>query len=95
MENANGLLSRRQAAQLLGVSTRTFSRLENDGRLPARVQVSARIYGYRSTELHDFLAALPVVGPPKTVGRPPSLRVRSEQIAPSSNLTPEPVGGAR
>jgi predicted DNA-binding transcriptional regulator AlpA len=48
--------TRKETARILGISTRTLSRLEARGELP-RIQISPRIVGYRSSEIEKFLTA--------------------------------------
>ena len=48
--------TRRQAASILGISTRTLMRIEARGELP-RVQISPRVVGYRHSEIEKFLSA--------------------------------------
>jgi predicted DNA-binding transcriptional regulator AlpA len=46
---------RDEAAEILGISTRTLMRLEKAGNAPARVQLSERVIGYRDSAIRAFL----------------------------------------
>jgi len=48
--------SRQEVAEILGISTRTLSRLEVSGQMPPRVRVSDRRFGYRDSAINKFIA---------------------------------------
>lgn len=47
--------SRKQTAQILGVSLRTLSRMEIRGEAPPRIRVTERVTGYRDSAINQFL----------------------------------------
>ena len=47
--------SRKQTAQILGVSVRTLSRMELSGKAPPRIKVTERVTGYRDSAINQFL----------------------------------------
>jgi predicted DNA-binding transcriptional regulator AlpA len=49
------LLTRREAAAVLTISTRTLDRLERNGKAPRKVQISERRIGYPASEIENFL----------------------------------------
>lgn len=54
MHNENILLSRKVVAERLGVSTRTVSRLQRAGRLPA-ITITGRLVRFRQADLQALL----------------------------------------
>ena len=46
---------RDEAAEILGVSTRTLARMDKEGRGPAKTQLSERVIGYRNSAIKAFL----------------------------------------
>ena len=56
-DSADYVRSRREAAQILGVSVRTLRRMELSGKAPPRIQVTDRVVGYRDSEINRFLEA--------------------------------------
>ena len=51
------VLSRRQYAEILGVTLRTLSRYEKAGNAPPRTRLSDRRWGYRQSAVDRFLSA--------------------------------------
>ena len=51
------VVSSQKAAEILGVSIRTFRRMHNRGEAPPRVKITDRIFGYRNSEIMKFLEA--------------------------------------
>jgi predicted DNA-binding transcriptional regulator AlpA len=51
------VLSRRQYADILGVTLRTLSRYEKAGNAPPRTRLSDRRWGYRQSVVDRFLSA--------------------------------------
>ena len=51
------VLSRRQYADILGVTLRTLSRYEKAGNAPPRTRLSERRWGYRQSAVDRFLSA--------------------------------------
>ena len=51
------VLSRRQYADILGVTLRTLSRYEKAGNAPPRTRLSDRRWGYRQSAVDRFLSA--------------------------------------
>jgi predicted DNA-binding transcriptional regulator AlpA len=49
--------SRRETADILGISLRTLGRMESRRELPPRIRVSERIYGYRDSAINQFIAS--------------------------------------
>ena len=49
--------SRKQTAQILGVSVRTLSRMEMRGEAPPRIRVTERVIGYRDSAINEFLTS--------------------------------------
>jgi len=49
--------SRKETAELLRCSLRTLRRLELRGELPPRIKVSDRIFGWRDSQINEFLKA--------------------------------------
>jgi predicted DNA-binding transcriptional regulator AlpA len=47
--------TRKETAKILGVSLRTLTRMETQGKMPARIRVSDRITGYRDSTIQKFL----------------------------------------
>lgn len=47
--------TRKQVADLLSVSTRTLTRMENRGELPPRIQITDRRVGYRESDIAAFI----------------------------------------
>lgn len=56
-EIVDRVLSCRQVADRLGIHPRTLTRMEARGEAPARIQVTQKIVGYRTSELERFLAS--------------------------------------
>lgn len=52
------VLTRRTVAERLSISLRTLERLENAKRLPNRVQISKRRFGYRESDIALYLKSL-------------------------------------
>jgi predicted DNA-binding transcriptional regulator AlpA len=50
------LLTRAEVARRLAISIRTLFRLEAEGKLPPRFQVTERIVGYRTREIENYIA---------------------------------------
>jgi predicted DNA-binding transcriptional regulator AlpA len=50
------ILTRQEVAGRLRISVRTLSRLEASGKLPPRIQISDRVFGYRYSSIERFLA---------------------------------------
>ena len=59
MENGKSdlVLTRRETAQRLRISVRTLTRMERDKKLPPRIRLSDRIYGYRASVIESYLDA--------------------------------------
>jgi len=62
MENGRGetpdlVLTRRETAERLRISLRTLTRMERDRKLPPRVRLSDRIFGYRTSAIESYLDA--------------------------------------
>jgi predicted DNA-binding transcriptional regulator AlpA len=53
----NKVLSRRQTSEMLGLSLRTFARLEYAGDVPPRIKLSTRRVGYRLSEVRAWIDA--------------------------------------
>jgi predicted DNA-binding transcriptional regulator AlpA len=51
------ILTRREVAERLRISVRTLSRLEAGGKLPPRIQISDRVFGYRTSAIESYLDA--------------------------------------
>jgi predicted DNA-binding transcriptional regulator AlpA len=49
--------TRRETAQRLRISLRTLSRMERDKKMPPRIRLSDRIYGYRQSAIENYLSA--------------------------------------
>jgi predicted DNA-binding transcriptional regulator AlpA len=49
--------SRREIADLLGISVRTLTRMETRGEMPPRTRISDRRFGYRDSVIKQFLDA--------------------------------------
>ena len=49
------VLRREEAARVLGISTRTLTRLEKIGKAPPRTTISERCFGYRQSSLTEYL----------------------------------------
>ncbi len=49
--------TRQEVADLLSISTRTLSRLEDKGEMPPRIRVSDRRYGYKESDIRAFIDA--------------------------------------
>lgn len=49
--------TRKQVADLLSVSTRTLTRMENRGELPPRIRITDRRVGYRESDIAAFIAS--------------------------------------
>jgi excisionase family DNA binding protein len=49
------VLRPREAAEKLGISLSTLKRLEADGELPARTQISQRRYGWPEVAIDQFI----------------------------------------
>ena len=54
---ATRVLSKREAADRLGISTRTLDRLMSDGRGPSVIEISPRRLGFLETDLDAFIAS--------------------------------------
>jgi predicted DNA-binding transcriptional regulator AlpA len=50
------VLSKREAADRLGISTRTLDRLMSDGRGPSVIELSPRRLGFLEADLDAFIA---------------------------------------
>jgi len=46
-----------QTAEILGVSVRTLRRMQLRGDAPRRIRISDRRYGFRDSEISQFLAS--------------------------------------
>jgi predicted DNA-binding transcriptional regulator AlpA len=57
VEIPDRVLSRRQYADILGVTLRTLSRYEKAGNAPPRTRLSDRRWGYRQSAVDRFLSA--------------------------------------
>jgi predicted DNA-binding transcriptional regulator AlpA len=51
------VLSNRKTAKVLDCSLRTLRRLELRGELPPRTQITERIFGWRESQIREFLDA--------------------------------------
>jgi predicted DNA-binding transcriptional regulator AlpA len=51
------VLSRRQTSEMLGLSLRTFARLEYAGDVPPRIKLSTRRVGYRLSAVQAWIDA--------------------------------------
>lgn len=47
----------KEIQKLFGISESTYHRLRREGKLPNPIQISTRIYGYRSEDIEDWLSA--------------------------------------
>jgi predicted DNA-binding transcriptional regulator AlpA len=57
VELLDRVLSRRQTSEMLGLSLRTFARLEYAGDVPPRIKLSTRRVGYRLSEVKAWIDA--------------------------------------
>jgi predicted DNA-binding transcriptional regulator AlpA len=57
MINPDRVLSRQQISEMLGISLRTFARLEGAGDVPPRIRLSTRRVGYRLSEVMAWVDA--------------------------------------
>ena len=48
-----------ELAQQLGVSKVTLWRMEKDGKMPARIQISQKAVGWRTSEIEEWLNQRP------------------------------------
>jgi predicted DNA-binding transcriptional regulator AlpA len=55
-QDLNKVRSRREAAELLGVSVATLDRMVRSGALPPPLQISARRVGWQNCVLVDWIA---------------------------------------
>jgi predicted DNA-binding transcriptional regulator AlpA len=51
------VLTRQQISEMLGISLRTFARLEYAGEMPARIKLSERRVGYRLSAIKAWIDA--------------------------------------
>jgi predicted DNA-binding transcriptional regulator AlpA len=49
--------TRSEAAQMMRISVRTLKRMEAQGRMPPRINITERIFGYRDSALRAYLDA--------------------------------------
>ena len=49
--------TRKEVAERLRISVRTLTRMESRGKLPPRIKITDRIFGYRDSEINQFLAS--------------------------------------
>jgi predicted DNA-binding transcriptional regulator AlpA len=56
-DRLDAFLRRKEAAHILRCSLRTLRRLELRGELPPRVNVTERIFGWRESQIREFLDA--------------------------------------
>ncbi len=56
-EKVDRIYTRRETAERLRVSVRTLTRMERDKKLPPRIRLSDRIYGYRASAIESYLDA--------------------------------------
>jgi predicted DNA-binding transcriptional regulator AlpA len=56
-DTLDAFLSRKETAHILRISLRTLRRLELRGELPPRVNVTERIFGWRESQIREFLDA--------------------------------------
>ena len=47
----------KEIQKFLNISESTYHRLRREGKLPHPIQISARIYGYRSEDIEAWLSA--------------------------------------
>jgi predicted DNA-binding transcriptional regulator AlpA len=51
------VLTRKETAQALRICIRTLTRLEQERKLPPRIKLSDRLYGYRRSAIEQYLAS--------------------------------------
>ena len=56
-EKIDRIYTRRETAERLRVSVRTLTRMERAKKLPPRIRLSDRIYGYRASAIENYLDA--------------------------------------
>jgi predicted DNA-binding transcriptional regulator AlpA len=56
-ESPDFVLTRKETAGRLRISLRTLSRMERDKKMPPRIRLSDRIYGYRQSAIENYLFA--------------------------------------
>ncbi len=49
--------TRKEVAERLRISVRTLTRMESRGKLPPRIKITDKIFGYRDSEINQFLAS--------------------------------------
>jgi predicted DNA-binding transcriptional regulator AlpA len=59
MENQTDdrIRTRKEVADRLRISLRTLTRMESRGKLPPRIKITDRIFGYRDSSINQFLAS--------------------------------------
>jgi len=57
MTELDRVLSRQEISAMLGISMRTFARLEYSGEMPPRIRLSTRRVGYRLSEIRAWVDA--------------------------------------
>ena len=50
------VLTRKDIAKALRISIRTLTRLQQDRKLPPRIKLTDRLYGYRRSAIEKYLA---------------------------------------